>query len=132
MRHLSFCFLIIERDCFIAQDMREGLSEACGICGCRRYPAIEELLAQEDELRALAQLPVIITKKSLADADAEGLTALAQRNGWPVVVRLDLDPAEAVQARGWLTLPSPFTRLDLTVMVEELRARFPHLSLRRA
>ncbi|SCY59241.1 hypothetical protein [Paracoccus tibetensis] len=132
MAHTPFCFLIIERDSFIAQDMAEGLAEASPDCLSRRYASIEALLDTAETLPSLPALPVIITKQSLSDIDATGLGALAERHDWPVVVRLDLDPPEAVAARGWLTLPSPFTRPDLMQMVEELLAELPRQALRRA
>lgn len=132
MRHFSFCFLIIERDAFIAQDMREGLSEACGICGVRRYISDQDVLANEDELQSLAQLPVIVTKRSLLEVEQSGLGAMARRNGWPIVIRLDLDSEQAVAEHGWLSLPSPFVRSDLARLVDGLWARYPQMTRKRA
>jgi hypothetical protein len=132
MAHLPFCFLIIERDSFIAQDMAEGLAEASPGCLTRRYGSADAVLDEREGLLPRTHLAVVITKQALSDIDTSGLGDLAQRHGWPVVVRLDLDAPEAVAARGWLTLPSPFTRPDLMQMVDDLIGGLARPALRRA
>lgn len=127
MQHCSFCFILIERDCFIAHDMDEGLLEACGFCTSRRIACIHELFGIEDELTELAALPVIITKASLHEIQAAGLDDLARRRNWPMVVRMGLDPVSEIEARGWLSLAAPFSREDLARLIDELRLRYPHL-----
>lgn len=111
---------------------RDGLAEACDSCTSRRFGTVEELLTAQADLSALPQLPVIITKKSLHEIEASGLADLARRKHWPVVVRLDLDPPSEIVARGWLALPSPFSRLDLVLMVDELLGLYPLAQQRRA
>lgn len=128
----SFCFAIIERNFLIAQDMAEGLIEAAGPCDSRTYADLDELLRAEKALLAATAHPVIITKASLDMIARSGVAAMAERNGWPVVVRLDFDTAEDVHARGWLTLPAIFRRSDLVQLVRDLRGLWPGLTRKLA
>lgn len=132
MQHLSFCFIIIERDNFIASDLREGLAEACPRCGCQIFRDLSELIAAEPVLKNLEQLPVLITKASVGELRDCGVDEMTRRNGWPVAIRMGIDPVSVVAAQGWLSLAAPFTREDLTCLVGELYRRFPQVALRSA
>ncbi|MFN3524815.1 MAG: hypothetical protein ACK4YU_01890 [Paracoccus sp. (in: a-proteobacteria)] len=132
MQHLSFCFIIIERDSFIASDLREGLAEACPRCGCQTFRDLSELIAAEPVLKNLDQLPVLITKASLGELRDCGVDQMARRNGWPVAIRMGLDPLSDVDAQGWLSLAAPFTREDVAYLVSQLYRRYPQFELRSA
>lgn len=132
MQHASFCFILIERDCFIARDLREGLAEACPCCTYRSFSDLAGLVEAEAELQSLDQLPVVITKASLEDLNSSGIAGMVRRNGWTMAVRMGADPLPEVQAEGWLSLAAPFSREDLVYLVEQLRAHYPQLGRRIA
>ncbi|MFN3275554.1 MAG: hypothetical protein ACK41U_12855 [Paracoccus sp. (in: a-proteobacteria)] len=125
MHDVSFCFILIERDCFIARDLREGLSEACPDSVFRCLGDLNDLPGIETGLAGVDQFPVVITKASLAELTASGVAGLVRRNGWAMAVRMGIDPLSAVHAEGWLSLAAPFSREDLVYLAEQLRARYP-------
>lgn len=122
MQHLVPCFIIIERDSFIASDLRCGLHEACPDCLCLRTPDMDGCMMILRHLDDRTARPVIITKASIAEIDACGLGGMAAAQGWRLVLRLGSDPVQEVRARGWFSLPAPFTSDDITSLVRALRA----------
>lgn len=132
MQHSSFCFILIERDSFIARDLREGLAEACPHCRCLQMADLSDLVAAEAELQNLSQLPVLITKANLQDLRSSGIDDVVRRNGWTIAMRMGTDPLADIHANGWLSVPAPFSREDLLYLVEQLRARYPLMDRRSA
>lgn len=110
-----FHFCIIERDLFIAADLGAGLELASPGCHIRKLGRIGEL---NGELPAPGT--IFITKLSLADIAAAGLTDLSRRIEGRIVLRGDTDPADDVRRNGHECLPSPFTNQDLRELVERL------------
>lgn len=55
------------------------------------------------------QRSVIVIAASIAELDSSGLTDLALKIEAIMVLREGTDPPDAVAARSWLSLPSPFT-----------------------
>lgn len=118
-------FVIIEKDAFIAQDMRMGLDEAAP--GCEtivvRNPAqIEGALAP---LPASARELVFITANRIQVIEETGLDKLAEKMSGRLVLREGADSNEAVHRRGWLTLGNPFTAEALARMVAALTRHRP-------
>ncbi|MGP9803854.1 hypothetical protein [Paracoccus sp. NSM] len=132
MQHSVPCFIIIERDSFIAGDLRCGLLDACLDCLCLRTPDMDGCMSILHHLDDRATRPVIITKASIAEIDACGLGGMAAARGWRLVLRLGSDPVEAVRARGWFSLPAPFSSDDITSLVHALREDATPPLMRRA
>lgn len=115
-------FLILEKDCFIAHDMADGLRIAGGEgCDSQPFRQVDDLL---DYLLTLASPdlhPVVVTKLSLEQIDETGISSAALGCAADVVVRLGTDLPDAILARGWFTLAAPFTSDDLSALVSMLR-----------
>lgn len=119
-----FRFVVIEKDCFVARDMQDGLQSAAPDCDVLR------LARPEDAEDAFAQVSradptriVIITKLTVAQLDSSGMARLAHDFGADIVVRLGDDPVQKVIERGWYSLASPFTWDDLAELVGGLTRR---------
>ncbi|MBW7056483.1 hypothetical protein KY389_07215 [Paracoccus bogoriensis] len=132
MQELVPCFIIIERDSFIASDLRCGLHDACPGCLCLRTPDLDGCMMILRHLDDRATRPVIITKLSIAEIEACGLGAMAAARGWRLVLRLGGDTIEAVRERGWFSLPAPFSSDDVAVLVQALQAHARPPLMRRA
>ncbi|MDO5614102.1 MAG: hypothetical protein Q4G14_12795 [Paracoccus sp. (in: a-proteobacteria)] len=112
-RPLHFC--IIERDLFIASDMRAGLELASPGCHVHHLRDMDEVNGSTPENGT-----IFITKLALADLDPSGLHALAQRVQGRIVLRDGTDSEDAVIGQGHDRLPSPFSNRDLRELVERL------------
>ncbi|MBU3030285.1 hypothetical protein [Paracoccus marinaquae] len=124
MSSQKFRFVIIEKDSFVAHDMREGLKAAVPGCDTHHLTDLDGasgLVTTDAE--AGSPRTVIVTKLSLAQLDSSGLTQLAQQMRAEIVVRLGEDPRAAVTERGWLSLASPFTWEDLAGLASDLGRR---------
>lgn len=117
-----FRFVILEKDCFIARDMQDGLQSACPNADIRRIATPEDVANAcgdaQDSVR-----PVIITKLSVEQLDRAGISSLSRQIGAEIVVRMGDDPLCTVAERGWLSLASPFTWDDLAALVGDLVRR---------
>ena len=113
--------MIVETDPFIARDMSDGLMEAAPGCTVEIFRSAEELADLPSA--PAAPHPVIVTKLSLEAIESSGLATSAARMGAMIVVRQGEDTADAVSARGWLSLPTPFTCEDLFELASSLRLR---------
>ncbi|MDO5630267.1 MAG: hypothetical protein Q4G22_00345 [Paracoccus sp. (in: a-proteobacteria)] len=120
MTRLPLSFCIIERDLFIASDMRAGLELASPGCHVQELREIADLNDNQP-----ADGTIFITKLALADLDGSGLDDLAQRVQGRIVLRDDADPEDAVTGRGYDRLPSPFSNRDLRELVERLNRVSP-------
>ncbi|MCF3974458.1 hypothetical protein [Paracoccus salsus] len=124
MSDSALLFVIIEKDCFIARDMQEGLEAADPACETIRLrdpeEAVELVCGRQPDGRLRT---VIITKLSLAQIEDCSLSRLADEGLVEIVVRIGDDTSEAVHRRGWFTLASPFTRDDLSALVVEVQVR---------
>ncbi|MGZ3216602.1 hypothetical protein [Paracoccus sp. T5] len=120
MTHPHFTFVVLEKDHFVAQDMCAGLVDAAP--GCQfLHLAVSDI--PDDLLATLAGssgLPVLVTKAQISEMDGCALVRDWTRNGWPIVLRLGIDPVEDIRARGWYSLAAPFTRDDLDDLVRRL------------
>ena len=126
MPHDIYSFIVIERDVFVARDMRDCLQAACVGCDVihLRYPAeLTGILEDADDDHRL----VIVTKMGLEEIDASGLADWAKDHSAEIVIRAGDDPVSEVLKRGWRSLTSPFTRDDILALVESL-ALFPRLA----
>lgn len=112
-------FLIVEKDAFVARDMQLGLQDADAGCHVLHMRDVAECQA----LLPFPEYPVVITKLSIDQIDACGLTQIAGRNA-VIVVREGVDTLTAVARRGWLSLASPFTAEDLAALVHQIRQMF--------
>lgn len=115
-------FLIIEKDCFIAKDMQEGLNAADNSAACRQVRSLEELPSYLDAAVANGLKNVIITKLPIDQIESSGLAGMAARTGAEIVVRQGEDRRDAVTAHGWRDLAWPFTGEDLADLVHDLQA----------
>lgn len=115
MMTLPLHFCIIERDLFIAADMRAGLELASP--GCRVH-----------DLRDVADLErtdpaggtIFITKLGWAEIHSSGLAELAQRVRGRIVMRDGTGLEAEIRGQGHESLPSPFSNRDLQELVERL------------
>ncbi|MDP5308067.1 hypothetical protein [Paracoccus spongiarum] len=126
MSDQTFRFLLIEKDLFVARDMQEGLRMALPDCDIRCLSLPEDIhgaLAETEAQNGSAPRVVIVTKLSVDQIDLLGLTDAASRHRAEMVVRRGDDPPEAVAARGWFSLASPFTWDDLSDLAGDLRGR---------
>ncbi|MDO5647223.1 hypothetical protein [Paracoccus sp. (in: a-proteobacteria)] len=124
MQHVVFRFFVIDRDPFVAQDMCDGLRAACVGADVCHVSSVDELTALPDLARdAGLGLPVVITKKSIAEIMASGLDLLVQQINSQLVVRLGDDPVADILGRGWLPLAAPFSWDDLADLVQQLQGR---------
>ena len=119
-------FIAIEKDSFVALDMRMGLEEACP--GCRidtvTSPTdLPDLLGNIGPITPGGAVPVILTSMSIDRVDQAGLPQMLDGRGAIIVQREGADPAESVNARGYLRLPSPFSTDDFRKLYDMLRDR---------
>lgn len=115
MSHLRF--VIIEKNELIGLDMETGLKDACPNCSIARVPDVARL---GDLAPDLKRRTIFITGDRLANIDESGLALIATQQGAQIVVRAGHDTDEAVRLRGYETMPSPFTDLELV----EIAKRF--------
>lgn len=111
-------FIVIERDVFVAHDMRDSLLSACPDCDVvhLRYPAdLTVTVPKDDDHRS-----VILTKMNVQEVEASGLSSWADDHKAEIVIRAGDDPIAEVLRKGWRSLTSPFTREDIGMLVESL------------
>lgn len=113
-------FFIIEKDIFIASDMRAGLEDACKDCEIHDVRHVDELQAKFGDLHTGDSRSVFITNLNLDRIDSTGLAALAGRMAGDIVVREGSDPTDRLLDRGYHILPSPFSSSNLTDLVDRL------------
>lgn len=112
-------FIIIEKDLFVARDMSQGLIAAYAQCEVLH-------LRHENEVPTnLRSSDVIVTKMTMEQIDRSGLDVSARATGATIVVRMGDDSNDAIERRGWLSLPSPFTWDDINVMLNSLDPQAP-------
>ncbi len=119
-------FVIVEKDPFVALDMQLGLQDAAAGCQVVHLRDIDEY----QSLPPFSTSPVVITKLSIAQIDACGLIQIAGQHA-AIVVREGIDTLKDVAERGWLSLASPFTADDLSVLVADIRQIFDLAGLNR-
>lgn len=112
-------FYVVERDTFIAQDMRAGLLEACPDCDVECLRKAEDLGARLDAITD-THTPVLVTSMTLAALQETGLAARVMARGGRIVLRQGGTASADVQALGWFALPSPFTTAHLADLVDAL------------
>ena len=122
MDHPALRFFIIEKDLFIASDMRAGLQDACAGCEVHEVRRIDDLPAKLGELPGAGPRPIFITNLNLDRIDSTGLAEIAQKMAGAIVVREGTDPAAALLDRGYHILPSPFSTTHLSELVGRLSA----------
>lgn len=119
-----FRFVILEKDRFVANDMQEGLRAATPDCDTRHLLHPEDAgEAFSESAHEASSRTVLVTKLSVEQIDASGLSRLAQQSCADIVVRMGDDPLHAVTERGWFSLASPFTWDDLSALVADLTRR---------
>nr|WP_111300901.1 hypothetical protein [Paracoccus saliphilus] len=120
MTHQSFTFVVLEKDHFVAQDMCAGLVEAAPDS---QFLHLADGRIPEDLLPRLQEcdrLPVLVAKSHIDEMDACAAVRAWKKHGWPIVLRLGIDPVESIRTRGWYPLAAPFTRDDLDDLVLRL------------
>lgn len=108
-------FIIIEKDSFVANDMAEGLHAAFPYCKTFQYKNTADAMIES------GRDTVFISKLSLDEIERSGLGVFARQTGSTIVVRHGIDSIKAVTARGWISLPSPFTSDDLDDLLDQLQ-----------
>lgn len=124
-------FIAIERDSFVALDMRLGLEEACPGSRIDTLPNASDLadfLASDDLPDPAIAVPVVVTSLSLERIDQSGLEGLLHGRDAIIVQREGADPADQVAARGFLQLPSPFSSDDFRTLLDGLNERLQNAS----
>lgn len=119
-------FIAIERDSFVALDMRLGLEEACPGSRIDTLPNASDLadfLASGGLPDPASAVPVVLTSLSLERIDEAGLEQLLDGRGVIIVQREGPDPVDRVSARGYLHLPSPFNSDDFRTLRDALNER---------
>lgn len=119
-----FRFVILEKDRFVANDMQEGLKAAtpdCDTCHLTHADEAGEAFSESSETGPART--VLVTKLSVEQIDASGLSRLARDSRAEIVVRMGDDPLHTVAERGWFSLASPFTWDDLSALVADLSRR---------
>lgn len=120
MTHHSFTFIVLEKDHFVAQDMCAGLAEAAPHS---RFVHLAGSWISEEQLPDFQNdggLPVLVAKSQIKDMDDCPTVAAWRKRGWPIVLRVGIDPLEQIRARGWYPLATPFSCDDLDDLVRRL------------
>ena len=119
----NLCFLIIERDPFIARDLSLGLADAAPGCVaviCRDWTAfVQECGVIPDH----AVPRFVITTLPIPElSEVARLELLRRHRITPVLRGADEDLDRDWVDRGWLSLPAPFATEDLDRLVRQLAA----------
>jgi len=118
MTQSGYSFIVIERDTFVARDICAGLLAACPGCDVIHLRFPSELVSQVSP--SADEVPVIVTKMNVQEVEDSGLADWAIANGAEIVIRAGDDPVTEVIRKGWRSLTSPFTREDLSHLVNSL------------
>lgn len=114
-------FMILERDPFIAADMRAGLMFADPLCTVDLLRCVSQVMEGFAQFPVDGRSPVLITKLGIDEIEEAGLISLANRAAAQLVVREGGDTVEQISGRGWFSLASPFTSDDLSALLAQLR-----------
>lgn len=114
-------FMILERDPFIAADMRAGLMFADPLCTVDLLRCVSQVMEGFAQFPVDGRSPVLITKLGIDEIEEAGLINLANRAAAQLVVREGGDTVEQISGRGWFSLASPFTSDDLSALLAQLR-----------
>lgn len=121
MTNPALHFMILERDPFIAADMRAGLMFADPLCTVDLLRCVSQVMEGFAQFPVAGRSPVLITKLGIDEIEESGLISLANRAAAQLVVREGGDAVEQISGRGWFSLASPFTSDDLSALLAQLR-----------
>lgn len=110
-------FVIIERNELIGLDMEAGLRDACPNCVVSRIADLGQL---DKLVPDVTRRTIFITGDRLKTIDDSGLSSIAASQGAQIVVRAGHDTDEAVRLRGYVTMPAPFTDVELVDIAKRL------------